>query len=125
MPRGFKFALFWVRGAELWAPLALDGRVANRGGNSLRVFARLKPGITLERARAEMATITAHLETQYPGTNRNVMVLPLKEKVVGDIRPALLVLLGAVSFVINHLSATKNESSIHKTGKNVAGQSWK
>src|SRR6266568_5701361 len=100
MPRSFKFALFWVRGAELWAPLALGSRASSRGGNSLRVFARLRPGITLEQARAEMATITAHLESEYPGTNRNVIVLPLKEKVVGDIRPALLVLLGAVGFVL-------------------------
>ena len=100
MPRRFKFALFWVRGAELWAPLALESRAGNRGGKSLRIFARLKPGITMEQARAEMATITAHLETQYPGTNRNVTVLPLKEKVVGEVRPALLVLLGAVGFVL-------------------------
>jgi putative ABC transport system permease protein len=98
MPDSFRFALFWVRSAELWAPLALANRSAR--GNSLRVFARLKPGISLEQARAEMATITAHLEAEYPGTNRNVTVAPLKEKVVGDIRPALFVLTGAVAFLL-------------------------
>jgi predicted permease len=100
LPPEFKFAPFWATKAELWAPLSLTGRETERGGNSLRVFARLKPGVTLEQARAEMATITSRLEQQYPGTNRDYVVLPLKEKVVGDIRPALLVLLGAVSFVL-------------------------
>jgi putative ABC transport system permease protein len=76
------------------------GRETERGGNSLRLFARLKPGVTLEQARAEMANITSRLEREYPGTNRDYIVLPLKEKVVGDIQPALLVLLGAVSFVL-------------------------
>ena len=47
-----------------------------------------------------MATITARLEQQFPGTNRNVTVQLLKDKVVGDVRPALLVLLAAVSFVL-------------------------
>ncbi len=100
MPPEFKFALFWATKAELWAPLSLTGRETERGGNSLRLFARLKPGVTLEQARAEMATITSRLEQEYPGTNRDYIVLPLKEKVVGDIQPALLVLLGAVSFVL-------------------------
>jgi predicted permease len=100
MPRDFKFAPFWATKAELWAPLPLAARAAVRSGNSLRVFARLKPGVTLEEARAEMATITSRLEEEYPGTNRDYTVLPLKEKVVGEIRPALLVLLGAVGFVL-------------------------
>jgi predicted permease len=114
MPPGFKFAPFWATKAELWAPLALGDRVGrelgyptkirlsapSRHGNSLRVFARLKPGASLDQARAEMAAITARLEKEYPGTNRNVVVESLKEKVVGGIRPALLLLLGAVGFVL-------------------------
>jgi putative ABC transport system permease protein len=72
----------------------------DRGGNSLRIFGRLKPGVSLAQAQAEISTITARLERQYPGSNRNVMVVPLKEKVVGQVRPALLVLLGAVGFVL-------------------------
>jgi putative ABC transport system permease protein len=100
MPRGFQFAPFWVTRAELWAPLALGPRVGNREGSSLRAFARVKRGVSLGEARAEMATITARLEREYPGTNRHVTVLPLKEKVVSDVRPALLVLLGAVGLVL-------------------------
>jgi putative ABC transport system permease protein len=100
MPPGFMFAPFWATKAEMWAPLSLTDRATSRGGNSLRVFARLKPGVTLEQARAEMATITGRLEKEYPGTNRDYIVRPLKEKVVGDIQPALLILLGAVSLVL-------------------------
>ena len=100
MPREFKFAPFWATKAQLWAPLALGPRLADRGGSSLRVFARLKPGVTLEQAQAEMVGITGRLEREFPGTNQDMQVISLREKVVGNIRPALLVLLGAVGFVL-------------------------
>ena len=100
MPRDFKFAPFWATKAELWSPLALGSRFTDRGGGSLRVFARLKPGVTLEQAQAEMAGITGRLESEFPGTNQDMQVVSLREKVVGNIRPALLVLLGAVGFVL-------------------------
>ena len=99
MPRGFKFAPFWATRAELWAPLVLNA-TSDRGRNSLRVFARLAPGVTLRQAQAELATVTARLERVYPGTNQDITVQSLKNKVVGDVRPALLVELGAVSFVL-------------------------
>src|SRR5215831_1489431 len=89
MPRGFQFAPFWATKAELWVPNALGARIHNRGGNSLRLFARMKDGVSLKQARAEIASITGRLEQQYPGTNRNVMVTPLKEKVVGPIETPL------------------------------------
>ncbi len=100
MPRGFRFAPFWATKAELWAPLALGDRALSREGQSLRVFARLLPGVTIERARAAMAAITTHLEAQYPGTNQDVRVVSLREKTVGDVRPALEVLAGAVGLVL-------------------------
>jgi predicted permease len=100
MPQSFRFSPFWATKAELWVPLALDQKATMRGGNSLRVCGRLKNGVTLDQARAEVAIITAQLDQQYPGTNRHVKVIPLKEKVVGDVRPALLVMLGAVGFVL-------------------------
>ncbi|MGA9813653.1 MAG: ABC transporter permease, partial [Terriglobales bacterium] len=100
MPRDFKFAPFWATKAQLWAPLALGSRLTDRAGSSLRVFARLKPGVTLEQAQAEMTGITGRLEREFPGTNQDVQVLSLREKVVGNIRPALFVLLGAVGFVL-------------------------
>jgi putative ABC transport system permease protein len=100
MPRDFQFAPFWVTKSAIWAPLSLRERLSSRGGNSLRVFARLKPNVTLEQAQAEMREIAARLDKEYPGTNRNVQVMSLREKVVGNIRPALLVLFGAVGFVL-------------------------
>jgi putative ABC transport system permease protein len=100
MPAGFRFAPFWATRAELWVPLAFGDRVHDRGGNSLRIFARLKDGATLSQARAEMAAITTRLERQYPGTNRDVVVMPLKQKVVGSIETPLLTLLCACGFVL-------------------------
>ena len=100
MPRGFQFAPFWATRAEIWVPNAFGARIHSRGGNSLRIFARLNDGASLNQARAEIAGITGRLEQQFPGTNRNVVVTPLKEKVVGPIETPLLVLLGAVVFVL-------------------------
>jgi putative ABC transport system permease protein len=100
MPRGFRFSPFWATRAEMWAPNAFGDRVHSRGNNSLRIFARLKDGVSLEQARAEIAGVTGRLEQQFPGTNREVVVTPLKEKVVGKIETPLLVLLGAVGFVL-------------------------
>ena len=100
MPEGFHFAPFWATKAELWVPNAFGARIHNRGGNSLRIFARLKDGVSLTRARAEIASITARLEHQYPGTNRDAVMTPLKEKVVGPVETPLLVLLGAVASVL-------------------------
>jgi predicted permease len=100
MPPSFRFAPFWATRAEVWAPLSLADNASDRGGSSLRVFARLKPGVTLRQAQAEIATITARLEQEYPGTNRNVTVQSLTEKVVGGVRRALVVILVAVAFVL-------------------------
>jgi putative ABC transport system permease protein len=100
MPPGFRFAPFWATQAELWAPLDLAPRATRRDASSLRVFARLAPGQSLETSRHEVAAITSALEREFPGTNREVRVLPLQEKVVGNVRPILLVLVGAVALVL-------------------------
>ena len=100
MPPSFKFAPFWATRAELCAPLALGARAASRSGQSLRMFARLRPGVTVAAAKADLAAVTTRLEREFPGTNREVTVQPLKEKVVGDIRTPLVVLLVAVAFVL-------------------------
>ncbi|HEU5453802.1 MAG TPA: ABC transporter permease, partial [Terriglobales bacterium] len=99
MPRSFHFAPFWATKAEMWAPIALGPRLAS-GGLSLRVFARLRDGVSLAQARAELAATTARLQREFPGSNKDVQIVPLKEKVVGEIRPALLLLLGAVGFLL-------------------------
>jgi putative ABC transport system permease protein len=100
MPREFAFAPFWAVGAELWAPLPASGRTQSRGSNSLRVFGRLAPGTSVARAQEEIDAITSRLDALFPGTNREVTVVPLKERVVGDTRLALLVLMAGVAFVL-------------------------
>jgi putative ABC transport system permease protein len=100
MPRTFQFAPFWATHTELWAPLDLASRAASRNAQSLRVFARLGPGVHLAQARASAAATTARLEREFPGTNGDVVVTPLHETVVGDVRPMLLVLLGAVGLLL-------------------------
>lgn len=102
MPPEFQFAPFWATNAELWSPLNLTARANDRGGQSLRVFARLKPGTTRAMAQAEVATIFRRLEQEHPETNKGltIAVEPLHEQVVGKTRPALMILFGAVSFVL-------------------------
>jgi predicted permease len=100
MPASFQFAPFWATEARIWAPLDLRPRASKREASSLRVFARLRPGVSIGAARQEIASITATLEREFPGTNRDVRVTGLRDKVVGDVRPALLVLLGAVGLVL-------------------------
>lgn len=100
MPPGFQFAPFWATRAELWAPLDLSERRTHRRSNSLRVFARLAPGANLDRARREIGAITGRLESEYPGSNRDVTVTPLKDMVVGDVRDALVLLFAAVCLVL-------------------------
>jgi len=100
MPPEFQFAPFWATRAELYVPDVLSDRAQKRDGNSLRVFARLKPNVSLQQARTEIAAITGRLEKMYPGTNRNVKVTPLMENVVGSIQTPMLVLLAAVGFVL-------------------------
>jgi putative ABC transport system permease protein len=84
-------------------PIAFPAEEAvQRGNHFLEVIARLKPGITLKHAQAEMDTIAARLEKEYPSyiLRRGAVVVPLHEQLVGDIKPALLILLGAVGFVL-------------------------
>ncbi len=102
MPPEFQFPPFWSTRAEMWAPLDLRPRATSRGGSSLRVFARLKPGVSQQQANAEVETISKQLETAYPGENTGmkVRVDALSEKVVGNVRPALLALTVTVCFVL-------------------------
>lgn len=99
MPAGFQFP----RQADFYTPLAWSpAQATNRGRNFLAVVARLKPGVTVEQAGAEMDAIAERLKQQYPQTNANkeVFLVPLHQQVVGKVRTALLVLLGAVGFVL-------------------------
>jgi putative ABC transport system permease protein len=100
MPKGFSF----LPSAELWVPMSMtDLQKNNRDRHSLFVLSRLKPGISLQQAQAEMNAIAGRLETAYPKTNQGwrVHVIPVAEFVTGDLtRSYTLMLLGAVGFVL-------------------------
>jgi predicted permease len=99
MPASFQFPDF----AQMWTPMAwTDKEKAVRGEHHSVVIARLKPGIDLKQAQAEMNTISSRLEQQYPEDDKGwgALVVPLHEDMVSDVKPALLVLLGAVGFVL-------------------------
>ncbi len=89
--------------AQLWTPLVWTPKeAAVRGEHHSIVVARLKPGVDISKAQAEMTTISDRLARQYPEDDKDwgAVVVPLGEDLVSDVRPALLVLLGAVGFVL-------------------------
>jgi predicted permease len=100
MPPEFRFAPFWITNAEMWTRLRIDP--ANRDMRALRVFGRLKDGVTQEQAQAEMTAFAQRQAVAFPSThaNRTIEVDLLHERAVGNIRPALLMLGGAVSLVL-------------------------
>ena len=99
-PADFQFGL----DADLSVPIGLSAeRFSARGRDpGVEVIARLKPAVSVESANAELNTIAARLEHQYPETNngRRVRLNSLTESIVGDIRPTLLMLLAAVGLVL-------------------------
>jgi putative ABC transport system permease protein len=114
LPERFQYP----EGFQIWTPLALSktdpgGPIANEGlGSLLKAIARLKPGVTLQQAQAELQTIARRIQpggptaspdrtSRPPGEGEIVLALVgLHEQVVGDVKGALLVLLGAVAFVL-------------------------
>jgi putative ABC transport system permease protein len=89
---------------DLWRPMILGDDFVNkaRANHQLIVMAKLKPGVTRERAQSEMTAIAERHEQSYPDSNQGigVKVVPLNEQVVGNARPALWVLMGAVALVL-------------------------
>ncbi|HET7151002.1 MAG TPA: ABC transporter permease [Candidatus Acidoferrum sp.] len=101
LPREFEFA---PRGnAELWVPLHIEKDLVSR--RSLRwmpVIGRLAPGVTQQQAQAELNSVGAGLAAAYPQENGAIQVvtIPLRERIVGQVQPLLLILFGAVGFVL-------------------------
>ena len=87
---------------DLYVPLAATSEETGRGNYSFFAIGRLKPGVTINQAQAEMSTIEGRLEQQYPegNTGIGISLVPTQEQTVKEIRPALLVLLGAVAFML-------------------------
>src|SRR6266705_2229271 len=99
MPPKFKFPEW----ADLWVPMAWsDERRAVRGNHNYMVIGRLKPEVSVAQAKEDLSAISARLEQQYPEDDKGwgATLLPLREQMVGNVRTALLVLLGAVAFVL-------------------------
>lgn len=109
MPPNFQFPVgFGYLGkvvnepTDLYVPLAAASNELRRGNYSFFALGRLKPGVTMEQARADMTTIESRLEKEYPDGNTGIGIklLSTEEQTVKGIRPALLVLLGAVMFLL-------------------------
>ena len=90
------------KAAQLWLPWQVSDELRQRRGRFARAVARLKPAVTLAQAQSEMDTIGSRLAKQYPDFNTNwgVNLVPLRTQFSGEIRKALLILLGAVGFVL-------------------------
>lgn len=100
MPRSFRYP---DDNTEIWLPLTFDAQtLEQRARRSLGVVGRLREGATVEAARAELNAISAELARQHPRTNEGwgVAVVPAREQLVEDVRPALLAMLGAVGLVL-------------------------
>ena len=101
LPAGFR-PIVASQAGEIWRPLRVNRAAPSRGAVIYRVVGRLPDGLTLERAQASATALAQRLEAVHPDANEKVgfLVQPLQDRVVGDIRPGLLALLGAVAFVL-------------------------
>src|SRR5688500_14323847 len=108
MPRGYDVH---DQRVELWLPLTIDpANPGNRGGHFLYLIGRMKQGVTIGQARAELETVTQRWRTEFPNThaptgipdrgNHKLNIDPLKDDIVGNVTTALWVLQGAVGFVL-------------------------
>jgi putative ABC transport system permease protein len=113
MPAAFRFPDAAV---EVWKPLLLDAEALsedNRGSHGYTALARLRPGVTLAQAHADLAAVTATFKAEHPlnyRTGFSVALRPLRDEIVGDTGRGLLILLGAVALVL--LIACANVSNL-------------
>ncbi len=111
LPRGFLFAP--AGESDLW--FTIDRTAQTRGqrfNHWLRVVGRVRQGTTIEQARSDIGTLMQRLGTQYPESNagRGIAVVPLRDEIIGQVRPTLLMLFGAVALVL--LIACANVASL-------------
>jgi putative ABC transport system permease protein len=110
MPAGFQFPLPNMTretgelpgSADVWAPLTFDSSKLQRDNHYLALVARMKPGVTVEQAQADMDSVSSTLSQQYPRSNSDLgaKLVPLSDSVLGKVRLPLFVLFGAVGFVL-------------------------
>ena len=114
MPETFRFPSW----GKIWVPLAWTNETrAVRGNHNYGVIARLKKSVDIRRAQAELSAISTRLEQLYPEDDKGwgAIIIPLREQLVGDVRAALLVLLGAVAFVLLIACANVANLALAKT----------
>ncbi|HEY6291530.1 MAG TPA: ABC transporter permease [Terriglobia bacterium] len=118
MPKDFHFPPGEVDPPEVWVPLQLDpAKPGDRGSHNFYLLGRLKPGVTPPQAQAEFASLVrawgergSAKDHHFDPKNHTIVSYPLQDEVVGGVRPALLMLLGAVGFVL--LIACSNVASL-------------
>jgi predicted permease len=115
VPASFDLEMASLRRDDVYVPLGLwrnPSLTLRTAGLGLHGVGRLKPGVTIEQARADMQAVTSALAAQYPDSNKHVgaTLVPLTEDLIGDVRPYLLVLTAAVAFVL--LIACANVSNL-------------
>ncbi len=99
MPPSFRFPA----SMQLWIPLPMDSKtLGQRGSHSFNAIGRLKPGVTVQQAQADLSVIAANLEKQYPTSNAKTgaSIMPLHEAIVGQSRKSLVIMLWAVALVL-------------------------
>jgi len=98
LPEGFHSPAMWPRTPEVWVPIGLDPNVGRRTARMLRVLGRLRPGVTLAQAHAELGAIAGALAAEHPdiNTGTGATVSGLHEQLTRDVRPSLYALAAAV-----------------------------
>jgi putative ABC transport system permease protein len=99
MPPGFSYL---DKTVDVWLPMGFSAQARTPRGRWINVAGRLKPGVTFEQAQHDMARVHAELTRMFPDFNTGwtARVVPLREELTGNVRPALLILLAAVAFVL-------------------------
>jgi putative ABC transport system permease protein len=103
LPPGFEFSIpDFYSAKDLWVPAIVPNDKSDRAGKYLIVLARLKPGVTRQMAQADLDAITGRLTTEYSRemSGFGTRLVPLQEQIFGDVRLVLLILFGAVGFVL-------------------------